>query len=166
MFDLNLQQALKKDRDKLISTRKLESLIDDFHSQRMVRIKQIEESLNKKSDLTPNNLIFDELELKNIFHIDSIKKLCIRYRLRFLDTSLFMGDYPSELYKVIPKLEQIHNTKFKTMALAVYFDYEDEIRKLMLNPYWILISLLVICFASCVVLWMLHRSRFHPKLLM
>ena len=117
MFDLNLQQALKKDRDKLISTRKLESLIDDFHSQRMVRIKQIEESLNKKSDLTPNNLIFDELESKNIFHIDSIKKLCIRYRLRFLDTSLFMGDYPSELYKVIPKLEQIHNTKFKNFKI-------------------------------------------------
>ena len=30
---------------------------------------------------------------------------------------------------------KFHNTKFKTMALAVYFDYENEIKKLMSNPY-------------------------------
>ena len=117
MFDLNLKRALKKDRDKLISTRELESIIDKFYKRRITINKEVELGLNQQSDLTSNKLIFDKLESENIFHIDSIKKLCIKYRLRFLDTSLFMGDYPSELYNIIPRLEKIHDTKFKNFKI-------------------------------------------------
>ena len=70
MFDLNLKRALKKDRDKLISTIELESIIDKFHKRRIAINKEVELGLNQQSDLTSNKLIFDKLESENIFHID------------------------------------------------------------------------------------------------
>ena len=73
MFDLNLKRALKKDRDKLISTRELESIIDKFHKRRIAINKEVELGLNQQSDLTSNKLIFFymSLNLYPIYKLDS-----------------------------------------------------------------------------------------------
>ena len=41
-------------------------------------------------------LIYDQLETHRIFHLDQIKKVCIDYRLRFLDLKYFKGNVPKE----------------------------------------------------------------------
>ena len=46
------------------------------------------------------------METKNIFHKDTIKKICVRYRLRFLDSNLFKGDYPNNITNIISDLEK------------------------------------------------------------
>ena len=75
--------------------------------------------------------------MDKVFHIDSIEKLCIKYRLRFLDTHLFKGDYPNELYSIIPELEATHETKlenFKIMAPSKLFRLKTKEDPLLFVP--------------------------------
>ena len=68
---------------------------------------------------TNNNFDFDKLDKDRIFHLDSIKKTCIDFRLRFLDHKYFKNSLPKEAFSEISKLESSHKTilsNFKIMA--------------------------------------------------
>ena len=124
MFDLNLQNALKKDRDRRTSSQDLKAIVQRIFDQKEASKAQIKSKLDKKNTAYVNSMTFDDLDVDRIFHIDSIEKLCIKYRLRFLDTHLFKGDYPNELYSIIPELEATHDTQlenFKIMAPSKLF---------------------------------------------
>ena len=67
---------------------------------------------------------FDLLDRHRIFHEKSIKKICIDYRLRFLDSRYFKGKFPQEALSEIKRLEQEHETHlsgFKIMAPSKLF---------------------------------------------
>ena len=66
----------------------------------------IETQLKKNKDISQNKFddlkidLYDDFDLNiidgnNIFHINDIKKTCIDYRLRFLDSKYFKGDFPN-----------------------------------------------------------------------
>jgi hypothetical protein len=55
------------------------------------------------------NFDFDKLESKKIVHLNTIKKTCIDYRLRFLDIHYFKGDIPTEAIEKIKQLELDHD---------------------------------------------------------
>ena len=65
-----------------------------------------------------NQFDFEQLETKRIFHRDTIKKICIDYRLRFLDLDYFKGDVPVEAIESIQALEQAHNTELQNMKIV------------------------------------------------
>ena len=65
-----------------------------------------------------NQFDFEQLETKRIFHRDTIKKICIDYRLRFLDLDYFKGDIPVEAIESIQALEQAHNTELQNMKIV------------------------------------------------
>ena len=117
MFELNLKQALEKERDSLMYTPDLEYIINRIFKESKDKKERILFELEKNNDSQFNDLVFDKLDRDRIFHIDSIKKLCIKYRLRFLDTNLFKGKYPEELFNIIPALEIKHNSKFKNFKI-------------------------------------------------
>ena len=48
-----------------------------------------------KSEGGEEQLDFDALDARRIYHIEDIKTLCIDYRLRFLDSKHFNGTFPS-----------------------------------------------------------------------
>ena len=73
-----------------------------------------EKSLRRKY----NQFDFEQLETKPIFHRDTIKKICIDYRLRFLDLDYFKGDVPVEAIESIQALEQAHNTELQKMKIV------------------------------------------------
>lgn len=73
-----------------------------------------EKSLRRKY----NQFDFEQLETKRIFHRDTIKKICIDYRLRFLDLDYFKGDVPVEAIESIQALEQAHNTELQNMKIV------------------------------------------------
>ena len=50
-----------------------------------------------------NNFDLDLLNKQKIFHLDHIKKICIDYRLRFLDIKYFKNDLPNDAIKEIDK---------------------------------------------------------------
>lgn len=84
-----------------------------------------------------NNFDFDKLSKDKIFHLDSIKKTCIDYRLRFLDHKYFKNTLPKEAFTEITKLESIHNTilsDFKIMAPSKLFRLKNTDDPLLFVP--------------------------------
>lgn len=137
MFDLNLQNTLRKDRDQHISSEDLKDMIQAIFDQKEAIKSRVKSTLETPNNSYVNTLTFDALDIDKIFHIDSIKKLCINYRLRFLDTHLFKGEYPKELYSIIPNLENDHKIQlkdFKIMAPSKLFRLKTKEDPLLFVP--------------------------------
>ena len=137
MFDLNLQNTLRKYRDKHISSEDLKDMIQSIFDQKEAIKCRVKSTLKTPNNSYINTLTFDALDPDKIFHIDSIKKLCINYRLRFLDTHLFKGEYPKELYSIIPNLENDHKIQlkdFKIMAPSKLFRLKAKEDPLLFVP--------------------------------
>ncbi len=81
--------------------------------------------------------MFDLLETERIFHLDQIKKICIDYRLRFLDSSFFKGEIPQTAISKIKQLEAAHSTDikgYKIMAPSKLFKLENMDDPLLFAP--------------------------------
>lgn len=84
-----------------------------------------------------NKFDFDKLESKKIVHLNAIKKICISFRLRFLDIHYFKGDIPIEAIDKIKELELDHGiiiNSFKIMAPSVMFRLKKTDDPLMFVP--------------------------------
>jgi hypothetical protein len=71
----------------------------------------------------------DKLSEERIFDLESIKTLCVKYRLRFLSTKQFKGDIPSSAISSVKETEQIigHNIDaFMIAAPSKLFKLEDS----------------------------------------
>ena len=85
--------------------------------------------LKRKSNLKIN-LDFnpDKIKSDRLFHIDEIKKICIDYRLRFLDFDYFKGKVPNEAYDDLKEFKYNHpdlNFKIMMMAPSKLFELEN-----------------------------------------
>ncbi len=91
---------------------------------------------------------FDLLESDRIYHIDHIEKLCVDYRLRFLDSKLFNGTYPVEAVEAIEQLEaehDLHIEHYKIIAPAPMFKLVEKDKDPLLfapmgNGYYYLVA--------------------------
>jgi hypothetical protein len=84
-----------------------------------------------------NDFDFDQLDSKKIFHLEQIRKVCIDYRLRFLDLKYFKGNIPKEGIEKIIQLEKLHQTTldhFKVMAPSVLFRLKKTDDPLLFVP--------------------------------
>jgi hypothetical protein len=98
---------------------------------------RINRTLQAPSHIKENLFNLDILETNNIYHINSIKAICIDYRLRFLDTTYFKNEFPLEAVQKIKHLEKSHNTElsgFKVMAPAKLFKLENADDPLLFAP--------------------------------
>ena len=137
MKKVNLFEELLVERNKQISSEELSSLIEDIWSKEDNKTKRISNSLKDANNDNINQLKFDEMETKNIFHKDTIKKICVRYRLRFLDSNLFKGDYPKNITKIISDIEKKHDTKlnnFMIMAPSKLFKIKSPDDPILFIP--------------------------------
>ncbi len=125
MFDsVDLQNELIHSRKIAINSANVLDWAQEVFKSLKNERQKIKESLRKGNDKNHNSFDFAQLNPNNIFHIDHIKKVSCDYRLRFLKTSLFKGDYPDEAISKIRALESQHNTKidgFKIMAPSKLF---------------------------------------------
>ena len=84
-----------------------------------------------------NHFNFDLLETDRIYHINTIKEVCINYRLRFLDLKYFKNTLPEEAKQKIGALENEHNTALrdlKIMAPSALFRLESTDDPLLFVP--------------------------------
>lgn len=95
---------------------------------------------------TVNKLFIDKLEIDKIYHISQIKNICIRYRLRFLDSQFYKLEIPIEATSKIRVLENEHQTSlhsFKILATAKALklkNYDDPLLFIPIgNDYYYLI---------------------------
>jgi hypothetical protein len=138
MKGLNLLEKLDKERlkyneEKVLNDVKnyLDSLIEEDN--------KIEDSIlsDSNDENTYNTLDFDKLESSRIYHISQIEKICVDYRLRFLDSNLFKGDIPQEAITEIKKLNKSHDTElkgFKIIAPSKLFKLENADDPILLAP--------------------------------
>ena len=87
--------------------------------------------------LTKNSFDVDQLDASRVYHISQIKKICIDYRLRFLDASLFKGPFPVEAVDAIKMIEKEHNTtldSLQIMAPSKLFKLENADDPLLFAP--------------------------------
>ena len=137
MRKVNLFEELLIERNKEISSDELKSIVKKIWSNHDSKKDQIRISLNKKNDDKNNQLKFDKMESKNIFHKNTIKKICVRYRLRFLDSNLFKGEYPKNITRIITDLESKHDTSlsnFKIMAPSKLFKIKSPDDPILFVP--------------------------------
>ena len=137
MKKVNLFEELLSERNKELSSDELKSIVKNIWSNHDSKKDQVRLSLDKKNNDKYNQLKFDKMESKNIFHKDTIKKICVRYRLRFLDSNLFKGEYPKNITRIITDLESKHDTSlsnFKIMAPSKLFKIKSPDDPILFVP--------------------------------
>jgi hypothetical protein len=139
-LELNAIRDKEKNSDLLLQVEKL--LIDDEISRNSI----LNKLSSKNEDSNKNALVFDLLKTENIFHINHIENICINYRLRFLDSSLFKNNIPDEAISKIKNIEKEHHTKlsgFKIVAPSKAFhllNYDDPLLFIPIgNNYYYLV---------------------------
>tara|TARA_R110002126_G_scaffold235160_1_gene378993 strand:- start:588 stop:1310 length:723 start_codon:yes stop_codon:yes gene_type:complete len=136
----------KTNIEKKLTKAKLASEISE--KERLKEVYTILSNLDNELELiaenitasngTPTNCFnIDLLESSRIYHINDIKKICIDYRLRFLDSKYFKGDIPVEALSKIKSLEKEHDLKlkgFKVIAPSKLFKLKDKDDPLLFVP--------------------------------
>ena len=137
MKKVNLFEELLQERNKQISTNELTSLLKNIWTKEDSNKERITQSLKTTNNGSFNQLKFEEMETKNVFHIDTIKNICVRYRLRFLDSNLFKGEYPKNITKIISDIEKKHDTNlnnFMIMAPSKLFKIKSPDDPILFIP--------------------------------
>ncbi len=118
------------------------ALLAENESQRQA----IRDTISKNDTDQTNSVKFELLATDRIYHIGHIKKLCIAYRLRFLDSNFFRNGIPEEAISQVREIEKTHNTKlggFKIVAPTKAFhllNYNDPMLFAPLgNDYYYLV---------------------------
>lgn len=134
---LDLEKKMTQIRDKRISEQQLIHDIETILSTHKPKQNIIKQTLTKPSKSKQNNFIIKHLDHNRIYHLKDIEKICISYRLRFLNSNYFKGNIPTEALQEIQKLEELHNTKlngFKIVAPAKLLKLENADDPLLFAP--------------------------------
>lgn len=121
---IDLEQEFHKVKSKEIAN----GLMEEIHQQLKEEYeadKAVEERIFTSNTSIPNILPSD---LDQIFSQEQIRDICIKYRLRFLDTSVFKSNIPAEAISKVKALEQkwdVQLKRFKIVAPQSLFDLED-----------------------------------------
>lgn len=126
IFDnVNITEELKRERKRSPS---LKDEIDAILSVSANNDEQILSRLKNGDDDKKNYISISETDKENIFTISNIEKICINYRLRFLDSKYFKNEFPYDAIIRINEFEKRYNTKikkFKIIAPDHAFDLAD-----------------------------------------
>lgn len=133
----NIEKQLLKYRSKRIDEQFILEEVQRIFSENEKQRAEIVSALTEKSIDIDNDFNFEKLNTEHIFHIEDIKKLCITYRLRFLDSHFFKGNFPEEAISEIRKLENEHQVSlknFKIIAPAKLLKLENADDPLLFAP--------------------------------
>ncbi len=78
----------------------------------------IADRISKGSSLSQDKFGWiKKLDETRKYNAESIEKICIRFRLRFLESDLFKGDIPSEAIREVKRIESSIGTTFSTFKI-------------------------------------------------
>jgi hypothetical protein len=80
-------------------------------------------------DISDQEIDLSKLDSNNIYSIEQIKQICVKYRLRFLDSKAFIGEIPAEAIMKVKALEKKLGHPidgFKIVAPKKLFQLEDK----------------------------------------
>ncbi len=134
----NIETKLKQVRSKEFDASTWYDQIQAiFENEKRHDLRIAENLKNSSVEIKQHPFDFDQLETQRIYHIDQIKKICIDYRLRFLDSKYFKGKLPDSAIQAIKELEKKHDTElksFKIIAPSKLFKLENADDPLLFTP--------------------------------
>jgi hypothetical protein len=111
---------------------KTSGLLDQVSSILSASVKKDEDVLYRLHHATMKQLLdvedIVESDQENIFTLNQIKAICLKYNLRFLDSSYFKSEFPYEAITKVKDFEAKYKVKiknFKVIAPAEVFKLED-----------------------------------------
>ncbi|PCJ83076.1 MAG: hypothetical protein COA57_12080 [Flavobacteriales bacterium] len=126
LFDpVNIVEELQKEREKALLDEVQRILLEDAITE-----GNITERIQKKSKEEASLLEISKVS-HLIFSKKEIKAICVKYRLRFLDSKRFKGKIPYEAILKVKEFERKHQTEvryFKIIAPAESFKLEDNLK--------------------------------------
>ncbi len=133
----DIEKQLLKVRTKTHSENRILEEVNDILKQSDLKDEQIISLIESGDSVEQNKLNPDLLETSRIFHINQIQKICVDYRLRFLNTKLFKGKIPYEALMEIKRIEKQHDTilkGFRIIAPSKLFKLENADDPLLFVP--------------------------------
>jgi len=133
----NIHSQLLRERSKTSSNTDVLEQVARILEEDRLRENEILKTLKGIPKDRINKFNIDLLLVDKIFHIKQIEKICVDYRLRFLDTKYFKGNYPQEAVAQIKYLENKHLTSldgFKIIAPSKMFVLEKADDPLLFAP--------------------------------
>lgn len=137
MLGTNIEAQLRKYKENLVSEHQILTEVAEILEAQEHQTDKIKSTIAHGSDSPSNDFVFDLLETGKIYHLETIKSICIDYRLRFLDSRYFKGKIPPTAISKIKELERQHDTTlegFKIMAPSKLFKLEDKDDPLLFAP--------------------------------
>ena len=134
---INLENKLREIRGKQYTEEQTLASVYELLAIDGLKEEQIHHKLQSSNEVFQNNFDLDLLETDRIFHINTIEKICIDYRLRFLDSKYFKPEIPYEAISEIKHLEKTHNTNlngFKIIAPAKLLKLKNADDPLLFAP--------------------------------
>lgn len=135
---INVHELLIKARKSVVKSVDIIDWVQSIFNEITITDKSVLERLSASPiDRTINTFDIDEVDTNAIFHISHIEKICVNYRLRFLDTKHFKGTYPEEVIEKINTLEKKHTTVldgFKIIAPSKLFRLDKADDPLLFAP--------------------------------
>ena len=133
----DIEEEITKLRSQRIEEEDILNEVYQIFSENEKQRQQIDSVLTEKPLLQENQFNFDLLDPNRIFHLSDIKEICVTYRLRFLGSHFFKGDFPEEAISEIRHLENEHQTSlgnFKIVAPAKLLKLENADDPLLFAP--------------------------------
>jgi len=133
----NVEKKLAQLRSKQFDAVDWKLQVQSIFEEEEKKNTRIIKTLENGSIVKRNDFHFDDLESSKIYHIDQIKKICIDYRLRFLDSKYFKGKLPQEALSAIKDLEKTHDLElegFKIIAPSKLFKLANADDPLLFAP--------------------------------
>ena len=121
---VDLQKELVKNKNSR------EDLLEEVN-QLFANEENKEAEILKRIEGDPNFnwQLVEQLDAENIYTLDQIRSICVKYRLRFLDSNYFKGEIPFEAVSKIKELEKELGKPlngFKIVAPKELFRLEDK----------------------------------------
>lgn len=134
----DIEQQLYKERAKTLNEDQILKNVYNILNEEQVKEDAIMARMKNPQRPTPrNHFNIDLLDKDRIYHVDTIRSICIDYRLRFLDTKYFKNHIPIEALSEIKKLEKNHDITlkgFKIVAPSKMFKLENADDPLLFAP--------------------------------
>lgn len=109
---LDLLEVLDRERANRWKLEKVEGLISESLNQEELLTNTIKQR-NLQEDIED-----EALSPNMVYELKEIKKVCVDYRLRFLDAKLFKGDIPLEVLLNMRNIEEEMKVPFKAFKIV------------------------------------------------
>ena len=126
LYHIDLEKEFQKAKKNKVESNLLQELkkvLNDAYLEDVAIEKRIFGQGNKQS------INWNQLDEKRIFSQDEIRSICIKYRLRFLDSTIFKGEIPVEAIAKVKQLEKslgIPLCNYKIVAPRDMFKLQDK----------------------------------------